>query len=70
MTTTPSATIKGATLLPRSVAYAVAEIIRMLRYESQSSEGARMVETSWSAVLAGDIDSLDEHLNDEDHASG
>jgi uncharacterized alpha-E superfamily protein len=62
--------------LPRSLVYAVSEIVRLLR-ECQEEAGnqrdarwfarsAWRVETAWSAVLAGDIDDILEHLENEE----
>ena len=50
--------------VPRTVAYAVGEVVRMLR-ESGSGRAALRVETAWLAVLAGDIDDIGEHLAEE-----
>jgi hypothetical protein len=71
----PSETITTApTLISTDVAYALAEIVRMLRdYEARTGDGsgaeaAWMVDTAWVAVLAGDIDDVKEHLADERRA--
>jgi hypothetical protein len=64
----PSATTEGAEQIPRKLAYAIAEITRMLREESGLPDHAWRVETAWNAVLAGDIDDLDEHLRNERRA--
>jgi hypothetical protein len=50
--------------VPRSLAYAVGEVVRMLR-ASGSDRAALRVETTWQAVLAGDVDDIDEHLVEE-----
>ena len=55
--------------IPRDVAYAVGEVVRMLR-EWGADQPAWRVETAWSAVLAGDIDDLREHLSGEEAALG
>jgi hypothetical protein len=56
----PSETVDGkAHSVPRTVAYSVAEVIRLLREARTDVWG---VETAWAAVLAGDIDDLHEHL--------
>ena|SRR5215207_250560 len=61
---TPSQAITGATEIPREVAYAVSEIARMLR-DSGAAQDTWTVETAWNAVLAGDIDDLQQHLKEE-----
>jgi hypothetical protein len=61
---TPSQTITGATEIPRAVAYAISEVARALR-DAGAAQGTWTVETAWSAVLAGDIDDLQQHLNEE-----
>ena len=58
---TPSETALAADVVPRNVAYAVGEVVRMLR-ESEAERCAWQVETAWLAVLAGDIDDLKEHV--------
>ena len=50
--------------VPRDVAYAVAEASRMLR-EAGCEHGAWRVETAWLAVIAGDIDDVVEHVDEE-----
>ena len=56
------------------IAYAVAEVARFLRERGDQSgdaaarEAAWLVDTAWLAVLAGDIDNLDEHLKDVEAA--
>jgi hypothetical protein len=63
-----------ATVVPRDAAYAVAEVTRMLReYGERQSDAAAVraawvVDTAWAAVLAGDIDDLEEHVSDEERA--
>jgi hypothetical protein len=59
----PSATVPGADSASRQVAYAVAEITRMLR--DDSPEDAWAVEMAWSGALAGDIDDIEQHVADE-----
>jgi hypothetical protein len=63
----PSSSIRGSDIVPRDVAYAVAEIARMLR-DSGADRSAWRVETAWLAVLAGDIDDIHEHLAEEEAA--
>jgi hypothetical protein len=57
-----------AAVIPTDVAYAVAEVARMLREEPASAREAWLVETAWLAVLSGDIDDLRHHLADEETA--
>jgi hypothetical protein len=74
--TTPSETIGAAGEIPVEVAYAVAEINRLLRklapfaISTDATRGlaraAWLVETAWLAVLAGDIDDLRAHLSEEE----
>jgi len=62
--------------IPRELAYAIAEIVRMLRdceheavSDAEKNELGLMawrVETAWLAVLAGDIDDISEHLQEEE----
>jgi hypothetical protein len=47
--------------VPRDVAYAVAEIARLLRVNHQE-DAAWQVDTAWAAVLAGDIDDIAGHI--------
>jgi hypothetical protein len=58
----PSETPYGADQIPRTLAYAIAEIVRMLREQPTSSAAASTVESAWAAIVAGDIDDLREHL--------
>jgi hypothetical protein len=58
----PSETPYGADQIPRTLAYAIAEIVRMLREQPTSSAAASTVDSAWAAILAGDIDDLREHL--------
>jgi hypothetical protein len=61
--------------IPRDAAYAVVEVVRMLRAAAESSPAAQQrqelldavwaLDTAWNAVLAGDIDDLHEHVADE-----
>ena len=74
---TPSESINGkATSVPRELAYAAAEVARILRDRAARPDtpdrdkrtlldSAWYVETAWLAVLAGDIDDLVQHLHDE-----
>jgi hypothetical protein len=67
---TPSASTAGEeAMVPSSVAYAVAEAIRMLR-EYPDLRSVWRIETAWTAVLAGDIDDIEAHVNDEYRARG
>ena len=67
-----------APLLPSTLVYAITEVIRLLR-DSQATVAAEIeqrtigraawrAETAWSAVLAGDIDDIQEHLIQEEAA--
>ncbi|MFL6029303.1 MAG: hypothetical protein ACJ74D_04655 [Gaiellaceae bacterium] len=67
--TPSSSTPRDAPLIPSSVAYAVAEAIRMLS-EYPDLRNAWRVETAWLAVLAGDIDDVEVHVRDEYRARG
>ncbi|NJL26805.1 MAG: hypothetical protein HC897_02460 [Thermoanaerobaculia bacterium] len=72
---TPSEVIKKEHFLPRALVYAIAEILSMLRiYREGEDDPAlvsllahvlRQLETAWCAVLAGDIDDITEHLEQE-----
>lgn len=68
----PSESATVATVVPRSIAYAIAEISRMLkeaadvRSTSYASSAAWRLDTAWRAVLAGDVDNLRAHLADEE----
>jgi hypothetical protein len=76
----PSLTDGGQADVPRDVAYAVTEIIRLLRNRADESgdtaaskvvaRTAWIAEVAWSAVLAGDIDDLKRHVNQETTARG
>ena len=69
----PSESRTATDAVPRSIAYAVAEISRMLRDaagrgrddRSELAGHAWRVDTAWLAVLAGDVDDLLSHVNDE-----
>lgn len=69
----PSEAGEASGNIPRELAYAVAEITRLLRSNTQKNpeairsfdDGAWLVEAAWAAVLAGDIDDLREHLRAE-----
>lgn len=74
---TPSESTDYAENIPRSLAYAMSEILLLLRdsrndLPSQSNDLTRRslwtIETAWNAVLAGDIDNLREHLAYEEAA--
>lgn len=72
----PSESQSSASDIPRDIAYAVAEVVRMLddfvdadRISQGRSTGSReawLVKTAWLAVLAGDIDDLQRHLDEEE----
>jgi hypothetical protein len=71
----PSESTSSDDVVPTDVAYAVAEVTRMLRdYADAETSSARapglkeawLIETAWLAVLAGDIDDLQQHLNEEE----
>jgi hypothetical protein len=69
----PSENIAANEAVPRAIAYAVAEIDRMLteatdRGRDESSEAslsAWQLRTAWLAILAGDVDDLLGHLANE-----
>ena len=64
----PSAAISGkADSISTGVAYSVAEVARMLREAGADGE-AWQVDTSWLAVLAGDIDDVRQHVAEEEAA--
>lgn len=72
----PSRTTVCVEDVPRNLVYAVTEIVRMIRdcqehAQGQSGEAvfaqaARRIETAWLAVLAGDIDNILEHVDQEE----
>jgi hypothetical protein len=70
--TTPSEDVEHADAVPRSVAYAIAEIQRLLigldgsLIDSATRSAERRILTAWSAVLAGDIDDLVSHVEAEE----
>lgn len=74
--TIPSEGKSAADAIPRDVAYAVAEVTAQLREHADaqdasdqapaSSRAAWQVETAWRAVLAGDIDDIEQHLREEE----
>jgi hypothetical protein len=57
----PSAGHSAPDVLPRNVAYAVAEVARMLPATGADND-AWLADTAWLALLAGDIDDLSEHV--------
>jgi len=65
----PSETIADDKELPIHLVYAVAEVSRMLRAEGLD-DLAWDADTAWLAVLAGDIDDLQEHVAFERNAKG
>jgi hypothetical protein len=69
----PSASSDPGGELPVRVAYAVSEIGRMLRKAipalPSANRAAWVVDTAWNAVLAGDVDDLDEYVALEGAAS-
>lgn len=68
----------GAAEVPRRVAYAVTEIIRCIRECQRDARDERdaavlgraawRIETAWSAVLAGDVDDIERHVEGEEAA--
>ena len=65
----PSRTVgTAANSVPRSLAYAVSEIVRMLRQDAQASIAAGAIEIAWNAILAGDVDDLSEQIRLEQQA--
>jgi hypothetical protein len=72
---TPSESSDSPGEISRDLVYAVAEITRLLRDASEErpghadartfTEAAWLIETAWAAVLAGDIDDLPQHINQE-----
>jgi hypothetical protein len=66
----PSAAISGkAETVSTGVAYAVAEVVRMLR-DADADREAWQVETGWLAALTGDVDDVLQHIADEGAAAG
>jgi len=69
---TPSEQTSGAESIPRRLVYALAEISRLL-HDAATASGGRsdlreaswQIDQAWSAILAGDIDDLGQHLTDE-----
>lgn len=71
----PSESFIGCEAIPRNLVYALTEILSELRAKREQAEltseavvlmlAQWKVETAWLAVLAGDIDDLDEHLAEE-----
>lgn len=76
---TPSSGQICVALIPRSLVYAMTEIIRMVRellpavressQRSRIEVLAKQIESAWSAVLAGDVDDLHQHLAQEGMAN-
>ena len=64
-----SATSGKAETISTSVAYSIAEVVRMLR-DAAADREAWQVETGWLAVLAGDVDDVREHVAEEEAARG
>lgn len=72
------AAVHGAGDVPRKLAYAMIEIVRVIRDsqgQAQDQESRRAlaraawrIETAWSAVLAGDINDLLKHVEQEEAA--
>lgn len=72
----PSESVTKAESISRRLVYSVTESIRLLREYQEGKErgGDRCdlsrsiwrTETAWSAVLAGDIDNLEQHLEEEE----
>jgi hypothetical protein len=54
--------------VPRDVAYSVSQVTAMLR-AADAADLAERVDTAWNGVLAGDIDDLAEHIEQE-HRTG
>jgi hypothetical protein len=56
--------------VPRQVAYAISEMVRMLKQPTATDPSfvrvAGRVEIAWNAVLAGDVDDLSEHVTQEE----
>lgn len=71
----PSDSTTGSDSVPRDVAYAVAEVVRILRGVAgtgtgpeAATEAAWTIETGWRAILAGDIDDIRQHVAEERRA--
>ena len=72
----PSESATHEQCFPRALIYAVTEVIWLLREAANQAgnatatrdlnKAARRIELAWSAVLAGDIDNLTEHIAEED----
>lgn len=72
----PSESASRHPSFPRELIYAVTEIIRMIRRAPRPRDSAvpadetgriaRRLEMAWSAILAGDIDDLAEHVAQEE----
>jgi hypothetical protein len=69
---TPSEQLKGEDSIPIVLVYAVTEALRFLRERAPGDNSVRRLawrsETAWSAVLAGDIDDIEEHIQQEEAA--
>lgn len=68
----PSRTVGRGSDIPRSTTYSVLEISRLLRNcegkHPSVADAAWSVDAAWLAVVAGDIDNLRKHL-DEEHVT-
>lgn len=72
----PSHTVSHALDIPRRLVYAVAEVVRMIRMSQEQAQtednerelalAAWRIETAWLAVLAGDIDDVLKHVEQEE----
>jgi hypothetical protein len=75
----PSESPSAADTIPLDVVYAVTEVLAQLRAHANAATSGRAsalsralwrAETAWRAVLAGDIDDLNEHLAEEETMRG
>jgi hypothetical protein len=71
----PSKSTDHSALIPREVAYAIAEVTRLLRdvagrgpEAALAADAAWSIEAGWAAVLAGDIDDIPGHVAEERRA--
>ena len=60
----PSESTKAASVVPREVPYAIAEIAQTLRV-AERPDAAWLVGIAWLGVLAGDDDDIEEHVAEE-----